>query len=250
MKRIAYYALHYGKEFLAWSIRSIQEAVDEIVILYSDRPSFGHSTELSCPDQEAELKEQAHRFLKKPLHWQRGHWGNEGSHRNEILNIARDLGAQQLLVVDADELWAAGQAELALNAAEARPERNVLVRFTHFWRSFKWICKDPCMPVRIVNLTGNGTWYLDPQLHPVLHFGYAQRIDLIRYKQAIHGHKNEWRPRWFEETFLKWTPGSMMGDLHPTNVSFWSAEQIDKQLGRVLAELLCDHPYWDKDIIV
>ena len=44
VKRIAFYALHYGREYLAWSVRSVQDAVDEIHVLYSDRPTFGHQT--------------------------------------------------------------------------------------------------------------------------------------------------------------------------------------------------------------
>ena len=53
---VASYVLHYGKEYLAWSIRSIQDCVDEIQILYSPRPSFSYQSSVPCPESEEELK--------------------------------------------------------------------------------------------------------------------------------------------------------------------------------------------------
>ena len=249
MKRIAYYALHYGKEYLAWSIRSIQDAVDEIHVLYSDRPSFGYNTSLTCPDTEEELKKEAYRFLQKPLFWHQGHWNGEGVHRNEILKIAKERSVDQILTVDADELWAPEAVKEALEISAKRHERTVLVRFIHFWRSLGWVCKDPCMPVRIINLNGDGLWYLSPQEYPVLHFGYAQDPTLVRYKESIHGHKGEWRAMWFENKFLVWTPRNEIGDVHPTNVNFWTPEAVDTQTGILIGKLLYDHPYLNKKLI-
>lgn len=251
MKKIAYYALHYGKEYLAWSIRSVQDAVDEIVVLYTDRPSFGHDTQLVCPDSEEELKREARRFLTKPLMWIRGHWTGEGQHRDEIVQIARKRGIGQVLAVDADELWCPVALKAAIEVSAARPERNILVRFIHFWRSFKWVCKDPCMPVRIINVeSSDGTWYLDPQLQPVLHFGYAQTGNLVGYKESIHGHKAEWREGWFDQKFAEWTPGSGIGDVHPTNgKNFWTPEPADEKIHSLVEDLLSDHPYFELEII-
>jgi hypothetical protein len=251
MKRIAFYVLHYGKEYLAWSIRSVQDAVDEIHILYSDRPSFSYETELVCPDSEEELKKEAYRFLSKPLFWHRGHWKNETEHRNTIYGIAKERGIGQILVVDSDELWETKEAAAALDRAAARPERHVLARFIHFWRSLHWACEDPSMPVRIINVTNKeGTWYLSPQDAPVLHFGYAQSECLTAYKQSVHGHKAEWRPRWFEEKFLPWTPGSSIKDVHPTNGSdFWTPKPTNEKIKRIVEELLGGHVYLGREVI-
>lgn len=249
MKRAAYYALHYGKEYLAWSIRSVQDAVDEIIVLYTDRPSFGHDTPLTCPDTEAELEREARRFLKKPLVWIRGRWGGEGQHRTEILKIAAERGIGQLLVVDADELWHPDQAARALDLSAKRTEANVLVRFVHFWRSLGWVCNDPCMPVRVLNVGGHGTWYLSPQEWPVLHFGYAQSLRLTRYKLDIHGHKAELRPGWMDHKFSPWTPLSGMKDVHPTNANFWDPVQTDERTRELVVRLLGDHPYMSQEVI-
>lgn len=248
--RIAYYALHYGAEYLAWSIRSIQDAVDEIHVLYTDVPSYGHTQGAVCPDSEVDLRRESERFLTKPLVWHRGHWSNEGEHRNAIRDIARVRGANLVLTVDADELWDPTTAKAALDFAEVSDAGNTLVRFCHFWRSFNWVCDDPCMPVRVLNLNHapNTVAYLSPQEWPVFHFGYAQSLAIMQYKWTCHGHQSELLPRWMEEKFLGWGPG--MKDVHPTNrENFWEPKPVDQSRAEKLKELLGDHPNFEKDLI-
>ena len=249
--KIALYVLHYGCEYIAHSIRSIQNAVDEIHVLYSPTPTFGTKTGAVCPDTEETLFEQARRFCKKPLQWRKGFWANEGEHRDSIYPIAKEIGTKQILVVDSDELWLPGQAELALSRSQNQ-NGIVRARFCHFWRSFKWICLDPCMPVRVINLGSDGRpkpgeWYLTPQERPVLHFGYAISSALIRYKWQIHGHQAELKKNWLEEKFLNWNPS--IRDVHPTCDNFWFPEAVKPEFREELKVVLGDHPYWDKELI-
>lgn len=252
-KRIAFYALHYGKEYLAWSIRSIQDAVDEVHIVYSEKPSFGHSTKARCPDTEDELREQAHRFANVPIYWHKGEWKNEGAHRSMVGLIAAERSARMILVVDADELWAPGQAADAMNIVERdrRPGRAVRVAFVHFWRSFDWVCIDGAMPERIIDMCHKDRGpdrYLSSQEYPVYHFGYAQSEEIMRYKWQIHGHQNELRKGWMRDKFLNWNPS--IKDVHPTCADgFWSPEPTGENTKSVLHKLLNDHPYWGKEII-
>jgi hypothetical protein len=250
MKRIACYVLHYGKDYLAWSIRSIQDAVDEIHILYSNKPSFGFQTSLECPDTEEELRVQAHRFANKPIFWHSGSWNGEGNHRDAIYPIAKERGVSQILVSDEDEIWDPAMAIAALDAAENKPVRHVRMRFTHFWRSFGWLNDDPALPIRIINVNQQkDEWYLSPQEYPVLHFGYAQTPKLVRYKESIHSHSNEWRKDWFETKYLPWRPDCGMTDVHPTCVNFWTPKRVDDRIGKAVERLLGDHPYFGKDFI-
>ncbi len=243
MKTIAYYALHYGKEYLAWSIRSVQDFVDEIHVLYAAKPSFGHSTREGCPETEAELRTEADRFLKKPLLWHRGEWTQESDHRNAAVSIARRAGADQILPVDADEVWDGETLETALRVARDKNAKTTLVRFCHLWRSFDWVCDDPAMPVRIVRPDGvDPIWYLTPQKYPVFHFGYAQSRRIVEYKQKIHGHKNDWRSGWFENKYVKWDPAHPQADVHPTNVNFWTPKPLDLDRVAVLRRLMDGHP--------
>jgi hypothetical protein len=249
-KKIAYYALHYGKEYISWSIRSILGAVDEVHILYTDKPSFGHPTNEPCPDTEGELRDEAHRFTgTMPMFWHRGNWDGEGAHRNAICQIARDHRAEMILVVDADEIWAPGEAKKVLDNAWDRNEaRDGLAHMVHFWRSFSWLCRDQCRPVRTIDLRHHGGIMYLSQEKPVYHMGYAQREAIMRYKWLIHGHQNELRPGWFEKTFLGWTPG--VTDVHPTcELDFWTPEATPPETMAELKLVLGDHPYWGMEII-
>lgn len=250
--KIAYYTLHYGKEYLAWSIRSIQDAVDEIHMLYTKTPSFGHGTSLVCPDTEEELRFEAARFANKPIIWHTGAWGNEGQHRNEIHRIATERKAELILTVDADELWDTETAKSALQSVwNQNGAGATLVRFVHFWRSLDYVCYDAAMPERIrdIRYSPQNKWYLDKQEFPVLHFGYAQSEKLMNYKWNIHGHQNELRPDWMANKFLPWQPG--IDDVHPTCTNgFWNPQKISQPLQNKVKELLHDHPYFGKDKII
>lgn len=252
-KAIAYYALHYGKEYLAWSVRSVQEAVDEIHVLYTDVPSYGHAAGAPCPDSEEELEREARRFCRKPLFWHRGRWPSERAHRDTVLPIARERGATRILLVDADEVWAPGQVAAALDLARPGAPGRVRVAFRHFWRSFKWSCVDGTMFFRVFNLgrdgrISQGEGVLRPQAFPVLHFGYAQSPEITRYKWTCHGHRSELRRGWLEERFVGWRPGDK--DVHPVcGRGFWNPEPTDAPTRDALRSVLADHPYWGLDLI-
>ena len=244
--RAAYYALHYGKEWLKWSMRSIREHVDEIHVFYVSTPSHGTQTPLPCPETMIELKKIADEF--DAIWWNCPHFAWEGEHRDLAVNMLKQRKADTILVVDADEIWMPDHLEYALDTAERSGSRTNLVYMRHFWRSLKWVCDDGAAPVRVllpysdketVNYIGDGH---------VFHMGYAQTPEIVYYKQQIHGHKAEWRDGWFENTFLPWEPGK--GDVHPTNVDFWTPEEIGRGTRGVLKKLCGDHPYWDLDLII
>jgi hypothetical protein len=245
-KKIAYWALHYGREYLRWSVASVAHAVDELHFLYADRPSYGHSTTLVRPpgDDEQHLFDIANGARGgKPIFWHQGAWANEGEHRSAIYSVAQDVGAEQVLVVDADEVWLPGAVELAFEHTGFLPFGGFGLPFVHFWRSFKWICRDHWTPIRILNVKQpRDRTTIMPALPPVLHFGYAQSLATMRYKWSCHGHKSELRPGWFEEKFLPWPPGK---DVHPTTIGIWNPEN-QELMGKGMLE---GHPYWHKEVI-
>lgn len=258
MKRIGFCCLFYGKDWLAWAIKAAQEAVDEIHVIYTDRFSFGHASSIPCPDSEEELKREANRFLKKPLFWHKGNFPNESAHRDAIYPIAKQHGAEQILVFDADEVFEPAMAKAALDAAAGQAGR-VLMRFMHFYRSFRIVNHDPCMPVRILNLGPDGRpkpgeWYLSPQLRPVWHFGYVQTFPMMRFKWAGHGHLAEMKPNWMVEKYFNFHPG--MKDVHPCNGwndktkrFFWEPEETDPETMQAMAPWLSDHPWWREELV-
>lgn len=242
MKIIAYYALHYGVEWLSWSMRSVKDHVDDIVVLYSHKPSHGHGTNHKNPEPVDPIRQISKHY---GAHWQEVDSFNwEGAHRDEAVRLCRTRGADLVLVVDADEIWDENVLQCALRyVKQNRGKHSWRIGMRHFWRSLQWICDDPAMPVRVIDPEGKGEGYIGA-CGKVYHMGYAQSPSLIKYKMSIHGHKAEIRPNWFGKVFLPWSPGR--GDVHPTNQDFWYPKEFDTEK---IQHLVGDHPYWDTEII-
>lgn len=246
--QVAYYALHYGRDYLAWSIRSVQDAVEEIHIFYTPRPSYGHGGHASVPETREQLMTEAFRFANKPVIWHDcPQFRGEGQHRDFAVKTLKERGAHQILVVDADEVWLEGEAAKAIDeATRANRARNWSATFIHFYRSVHYVCTDHFLPIRVIDLrhsAGNE----QVKAGPVLHFGYAQRSEIIRYKWTCHGHQAELRPGWIDR-FMAWNPESR--DLHPVVIGLWPvAQRVDDAMTASVAKVLQGHPYLDVGII-
>lgn len=255
MNVYACYIVHYGVEWLYWSIRSVADFVDKTFVFYTPVPSHGHATNLVCPETREQLRTSLIPLMLKDyeLHWfDCSGFTHEGEHRTFAVNTCKERGADIVLVVDADEVWVPEQLDYAINFVknDDAKYRVYCVGMRHFWRSTKWVCDDQAMPTRLLNLhndNGNVAQYVDPNHVKVLHMGYAQSPKIIEYKQSIHGHKAEWRPGWFENIFLPWEPGK--GDVHPTNLNYWTPVLCQDDTCGTMEYLIGDHPYWGMDII-
>jgi len=246
----ACYVLHYGAEWLRWSLRSVCKSVDNIYVFYTERPSFGHQTMLHKPIGESrdELMEICGAFDNVVWKDADRYYDWEGQHRDAAMKYITEQGHDVIFVVDADEIWPKLLMDyIIMKLIMADPKdisRVYRIGMQHFWRSLKWVCRDAACPTRV--FTKNGLMTAEQYFsNNVFHMGYAQSPDLIRYKESIHGHKSEWRPNWFDTRFMNWEPGNI--DVHPTCVNFWSPELYydDGQLQAVVG----DHPYWNLDII-
>lgn len=246
VKIIAYYIIHYGREWLNWSMRSVVPYVSETHVFYTESPSHGHGTNLKNPESRIELKSIADYY---GCVWHDGIWQHEGFHRDFALATCYEAGADMVLIVDADELWPPDMLHYLLEKAEAEQDAMYWrVPMIHFWRSLHWaIFDDKALPMRLHNKNGSEERYLDDTHGSVLHMGYAQSLSIIKYKQSIHGHKAEWRERWFEDIFRPWSPG--VGDVHPTNVNYWNPKFIDPLDFQKFEPLFRGHPYLRKGLI-
>lgn len=248
----AYYPLHYGREYLAYSIRSIYDHIAKIFLVYSKRPTHGVMNRWPNPDWLEDLQEAVSsiRDVQGKIEWHIGdYWGRETYHREfgAELVFLRDK-ADICLNIDHDEIFDGDSLEEAIALAVGNKARRFRLNFIHLWRSFNWACTDQMMPTRLRKRDGQGEEYLH-LAKPVYHFGYAQRPELVDYKMSIHGHRVEFRQPardWFVQKFLAWRPDNGISDVHPVVVDIWHPKPFDKW---ELPEIMREHPYWDREII-
>ncbi len=249
MKVIAYTALHYGKAYLGYAIRSIIDHVDEYHVLYSAVGSHGSRTDRQCPDTRAELLGIAQVNAGNKLQWHDGEWAHEGLQRDAIHTLVPD--ADVIIVLDADEIWPDGMAERIVQYPETVyvVPHYLRIPIIHYWRSFyRCVLHDPAYPVRAIypkrNLPDKQT--ATDNMQPTLfinHMGYAQKPDVTEYKQYTHGHKGEWDWTWFENKFM---PNAQQL-VHPVGSEYWNPETIDPW--DYLPDFMRDHPYANMDVI-
>ena len=240
MKTVAFCALHYGATFLEASIRSVIDAVDQYVIVYTPAGSHGTRTSLPNPDTREELMRIANRAAGSKLAWYEGEFYAENQHRDTIFQVAPD--ADLIVVVDSDEVWKRDDLDTLISTATKGEARNYLAYEMAFWRSFYRAMPDKlCAPVRAINTrVPSGDQHVDVFF---AHFGYAQPTAYIEYKMSLHGHRADWRPEWFAE---KWQANAQT-DLHPTNRDFWNARPVNPF--DYVPEFMKWHPLFDCEVI-
>lgn len=249
MKVIGYTALHYGRDYLAYAIRSVIDHLDEYHVLYTPVGSHGHHTHIPCPETRDELYALAQQAAGDKLRWHDGRWAHEGQQRDSIHQIAPD--ADVVIVLDADEIW----PEILIASAVAIPQhiggypKRVRMPMTHYWRSMhRAVLHDPALPVRVIYpqvANNDERAHAAPLNISLSHMGYAQRPEIVQYKQLTHGHRNEWRRDvdWFRDVFM----ANRQTDCHPVGSEYWNPEAVDPL--DYMPEWMSEHPYYGLEVI-
>lgn len=242
MRVIGYIPLMYGAEYLDACIKSMENHVERILIVYTSKPSQGHATHLQCHESEEQLKQIAFASSNK-VEWHTGIFGSESEHRNYVLKYSE--GYDLVFTLDADEVVEEKDIEHALLLAYQSDKRHIGISgFINFWRSFSFACYDSFIPYRIVNLKNSGgTGQVDCRIY---HFSTAQKIDTIRFKWNVSGHKDELKKGWIDNVYLGWSPENNYPDLHPVSIGLWNATPFDKE---TLPDILKNHANFNKIII-
>ena len=249
----SYTIAHYGRDYIGYSLKSIQPLVDRLYVFYTPHPSHGHRVDIIPVETEVEIIQEvfSYVFVDKIRWYQTDIW-QEGQQRDYAVKTVSSEGAALILIVDYDEVW---PLETLYNVLEyvwqANSARNWLLNFSHhFWRSFNWACTDDGWPVRIIDTRhSDGVAYIPKELGNVYHFGYCVTDATMRYKWQIHGHKDELRPNWFADKWSAWPP---VEDCHPTNgrkengEGWWNPQPFDKWQ---LPEIMRAHKWFDTERI-
>lgn len=252
MRVNSYSVIHYGCDYIGYSLRSIFPFVDHSYILYTPHPSHGFTSDLPPIESRDEIMASIPADLWTPkLTWiDTTNFWQEGRQRDFALSVAAE-NVDLCIVLDYDELWPSETLQAMLDYVwRQNKARNWLLNFRHLWRSFNYICDDDAWPVRIIDTRHkDGVAYLSRELGPVYHFGYAIRNETMRYKLSCHGHHSELRPGWFEEKWLAWPP---VDDCHPTNgrkangEGWWNPQPFDKWQ---LPPIMYSHPFFNLERI-
>lgn len=241
MKKIAYCTLLYGKPYLAAAVEALYDQVDKIVILYTDQPSQGFESKLTCPDTMQDLMKECNPFWDK-VTWIQSRWTNEGEHVGAFRLFATDYDWG--IRFDSDEIYTPGMVDALIEQAEETNHREYRIPILHHWQSFGKCCRDAHMPTRLSRINGGeGERYLEPRgkwwMH---HMGYAQPSAYITYKLSCSAHKPEFRADWYE---TKWLAHATT-DVHPVIFNWWNVEDYDVSK---LPEVLKKHPLAGKEPI-
>lgn len=238
----------YGRDYLQYALRSISPLVDRSYIFYTSHPSHGHSSEIMPPESRDEL------MASIPAdEWDKITWIDtekfyyEGPQRDYAVSKLIQDGADIILPIDYDEVWESSVLEKVVKEVWDRNiSRNWLCNMYHLWKSFSWACEDDGWPVRVIDTRRTiGNSYISPtEFGKIFHFGYAITDKIMSYKISIHGHKDEWRPDWYETKWKQWPP---IDDCHPTNgrksngEGWWNPKPFDKNL---LPKVMGSHKWW------
>lgn len=242
MKIIGFCALHYGATYLEASIKSVIDHVDAYYVAYSANGSHGTQINERCPETKADLLPIAIEAAGNKLHWYEGNWQYEGQQRDSIFIEASD--ADVIITVDSDEIYTANTWRM-IEGEYDYAGRSIKIPFTHYWRSFhKAITYDVAAPDRVVFPHGNPTMHLTAGLDVAIqHFGYAQSVKIVDYKQKIHGHRAEWRPEWFTTKFL----ANAQTDVHPCGKQWPIVNDVNPD--ELLPDFMKKHVNYHKALI-
>jgi hypothetical protein len=235
--------LHYGADYLGYTIKSLAPFVRRHIILYSPTPTFGNYTELPNPDDRDTLMRVAFDAGGNGIEW------IEGRPVEVAAAVRLYPDADMFIELDADEVI---QPELARNLLSDYERGDLTARiyrlpFLHFWRSFSYTCDDSAYPMRVYlpKAQGADMDYYPAEKGRIFHFGYARREADMRYKVALSVHRPEWRQEWWSDIWGAFP--DRLTDLHPVCVDgFWNAQLYDKWQ---LPDFMCDHPYFGLDKI-
>jgi hypothetical protein len=232
MKVLAATVLHYGSEYLKYAIESVKNSVDEHLIVYTERPSFGFETNKQNPDTKGKLKAITEQFPH--VVWRDIHGViQENVHRRMFFDYAEKHGYDIILVVDYDEVWIPEKVDEAIKHAYDSKFGNFPVmgsQWVTLWKSFNECVTDGFAPVRLFNMHNDLTKAEHINKGFIYHMGYCISDELMQYKISCHGHRADFdrNNKWFQDKWLGYKSGETKF-LHPATQAYWDqARPFDK----------------------
>ena len=195
---------------------------------------------------------------------------NETYMRNEALDAIQKQGFKWVWVVDSDETycdaeaenlwkWFFSQASDDLKFNKIQTITGARCQWYTYWRSVHWRIDPPegfrpniilraDQRFSLVRNLADERGFVDVPTNVCMprHYSWAHSPATIEKKVATWAHSHQVLPGWYENVWLKWTPGCNMENLHPTEpAAYRRAVRCDKPI----PELMIGHPYLELDLI-
>ncbi|PIQ84207.1 MAG: hypothetical protein COV75_03375 [Candidatus Omnitrophica bacterium CG11_big_fil_rev_8_21_14_0_20_63_9] len=277
-KIAACYCIYNEEEFIEYSIRSIYEAVDRIVICLGMAPWSAYNSEARRKHAQRDRTEDIvdrlaasdPKFVVK-----KGVWESEVAQRQTAMECCVNEGIDYYFLIDGDEVYRPDHLRVIREEVEAHPDVGTFhIKCTVLWHSFRyripyWGVK--WTPWRLFKITRSrkllglsvpyrcritgpnrtnslGPRYLIPPHKAIFyHLGYARATERMRLKFDTSEQQRHFVNGWFEDVWMKWPQQRSMKNLQPLDPEgLPEALPVDPS---DLPELLRAHPYWNLEII-
>lgn len=278
MKIAAVYCIYNEEEYLAYSVRSVLPAVEQVILCLGSAPYTAYakeSTSLFLPDGTETIVDTLAREFPQKIQVIKGTWSSQMEHREAGLSRCLELGMDYHFLVDGDEVYRPDHLEKIRRTLQDHPAAGTFIVKCHtFWRSFRYRIPPEVLtwrPRRIFKLTRRvrllglplphrlrfvGTNDLNSQgtVHEFLpqeaafyHFSYARSPARMREKLATFPHAQEILSGWYERVWLDWPADRQRRNIHPTDPAKFPEALL--QPLEDLPEIMKTHPYYGLDII-
>lgn len=278
MRLAACYTIYNEEEYLAYSIRSLHDCVDKIIICLGLAPWNAYNADarraFSQRDRTEAIVDELAKGDDKIL-VKKGVWDSEVAQRNAAMERCVEEGIDHYFLVDGDEVYRGDHLEAIREEIERHPEVGTFhVKCTVLWRSFRYripYWDVQWVPWRIFKVTRSrsvlglrwpyrcrftgpnrtnslGPRYLIPPERAIFyHLGYARSTERMRLRLAASEQQHRFVNGWLEQVWLAWPTNRSMKNLQPLDPEgLPEAVYTDPS---DLPAVMRTHPYWDLDII-
>lgn len=278
MKIAAVYCIYNEEEYIEYSIKSIYDFVDKIVVCLSLAPYTTYNTQVNQMHWENDKTEGIIERLSRgddKFKIIKGTWNEQIAHRNTAMKYCIEKGYNYHFLIDGDEVYKREHLDAIAGEIAAHPEvGSFVIKCTIFWRSFKYRIPAEMVawcPRRIFKITTQrnilglkwpyrcrfiginatnslGEVYQIPTQKAIFyHFSYAKSARAMREKLATFPHADIILDGWYENVWLKWPENRQMRNIHPTNPEKFPTLKYTEP--EDLPEVMKSHPYYNKEII-
>lgn len=277
MRIAAVFCVYNEREYLAYAVRAILPAVDDVLILLGTAPYTAYNPNaraVSRPDGTEGLVEQLAREDPK-ITVITGLWASEVDHRNAGLAWCLAHGADYYWLVDGDEVYREDHLHNIRQELQGRPRVGTFIIKCHiFWRSFAYRIPAGVLawrPRRIFRVTRGrrllgvtvpyrcrflgqnetnslGSVYEIPTDRAVFyHFSYARSSEAMSDKFRTFSHAHEIRQDWLKAVWEQWPTNRTMTNIHPIDPPKFP--RAVHHAPDDLPAMLRGHPYYGLELI-